>query len=98
MKKNKFNFYDVVKISSNKNSLKEIDNSLGVIRGMSQNEETGEWGYAVSVYKDNDLIWDILEEDLVFTGDRVDPSDFKDKNTIKVQVDPSTGSGKIIDR
>jgi len=96
--KSKFDFYEIVKVNSSKNALREINNSEGVIRGKAQNEETGRWGYGVSIYKDNGLIWHIMEEDLQFTGRKADPKDFEAGETVKVQVDPKTGEGSLPDQ
>jgi len=97
MMKNKFDFYDIVKVNSDKLSLQEINGFEGVIRGMSQNEDTGEWGYAVSIYKDNGLLWDIMEADLIATGKKSKESDFMTGESVKVRVDPKTGEGEIVD-
>lgn len=94
---NKFNFYDVVKVVSTKISLRNINDSEGVILGMSQNEATGRWGYAVSIYKDEGLVWDVMEEDLKSTGKKVDSKSFQTGDVIKVQVDPKSGKGNFID-
>lgn len=96
--KNKYEFYEIVKISSNKVSLKEINNSEGTILGMAKNEETGRWGYAVSVILDNGLVWDVMEEDLKPTGKKADPKEFMSGESIKIEVDPETGEGSISDK
>jgi len=64
---------------------------------MSQNEETGAWGYAVSMYSDEGFVWDIMEPDLVATGKKANPKDFETGESIRVRVDPETGEGTIID-
>lgn len=92
---NKYNFYTVVKVVSNKFSLRKIYHCEGVIVGMSQNEITGRWGYAVSIYNDNGLVWSIMEEDLQTTGKSVDPKDRQSVETIKVEVDNKTGEAII---
>ena len=95
--KNKYNFYDIVKVHSDKNSLREINNCEGAILGMSQNEETGCWGYGVSIYKDNGLCWSIKEEDLQPTGKKGKRSDFYTGESVRVRVDPKTGEGEIVE-
>ena len=95
--RNKFNFYDIVKVSSQKLHLKEVNGSEGVIRGMSQSETSGEWGYAVSIYKDDGMVWDIMENDLVSTGKAASRSEVTTDESVKVRVDPETGKGKIVE-
>lgn len=62
--KNKFDFYEIVKVVSPEIIYSEIYGLEGVIMGMSQNDD-GSWGYAVSV---NEIAWDVNEEYLVKTG------------------------------
>lgn len=94
---NKFDFYDIVIVKSDKKDLQIINHSEGVILGMAKNEETGRWGYAVSVYKDNDLVWDIMEEDLESTGKKAYPDTFQSDEAVKIKVHPVTGEGEISD-
>ena len=95
--KNKFDFYDVVLVSSTKSKLSEITNTEGVILGMAQNEETDNWGYSVSMYVDSDLCWHVMEEDLIATGKRAKEEDFYSGESVRVRVDPETGEGEIAD-
>ena len=95
--KNKFNFYEVVKVITNLDKLKEINGSLGVILGMSQNELTDEWIYGVSIDKDEGLVWSIKEKYLQSTGEKRSREDFYSGETIRVQVDPKTGEGNIVE-
>lgn len=97
MKENKFNFYDIVKIVSEKSSLKKVNNNFGIIRGMSQNEETGEWGYGVLVCNDENLAWDILESDLQSTGKKANSDTYNFGKIVKVSVDPETNKGGVMD-
>lgn len=96
--KNKFNYYEIVKVRSPKEELTEINGSKGVIRGMSQSDETGEWGYAVSIIKDDGILWDIMETDLVTTTEFASPKDHTTGESIKIKVDPKTGEGEIVDK
>ena len=66
--KNKFDFYEIVKINSSRTSLKKINGSKGFISGMSQHEETGLWGYAVSIYNDEGYLWSVNENEIISTG------------------------------
>ena len=90
--KNKYNFYEIVKIIGNKKSLENILGKTGVILGMSKNND-GTWGYAVDVYlndiedKENSEGWDINEHYLQPTGQFMKREDFYDGSTAKVVVD-----------
>lgn len=67
--KNKFDFYEVVKIAPNEaSSLNELVGQRGCVLGMSQNEEMKCWGYAVS-FDASGEVWHIAEEHLVATGE-----------------------------
>jgi hypothetical protein len=94
---NKFNFYEIVKVLSKKSNLQEINGCEGVVKGKSQCEDTGNWGYAVSIYKDNGIVWDIMEEDLISTGKLDDHSKYSPTEHVKIQVDLKTGKGEIVD-
>jgi hypothetical protein len=69
-----------------------------VIRGKAQNEKTGLWSYGVSVYKDNGLVWHIVEEDLLATGKKADPQNFETGESIKMYVNLEAGEGYLPDR
>ncbi len=93
----KFNFYEIVRVSSTKSSLHEINSCEGVVKGKSQCEDTGQWAYAISIYKDGGIVWSIMEEDLISTGKLDESSQHTSTTHLKVQVDPKTGEGKIVD-
>ncbi len=95
--KNKFEYYEIVKVMSPKQDLQEINGEEGVIRGMSKSDETGEWGYAVCIYKDNGFVWDIMECDLIVTGKFATPSDHSIGQSVRIKVDPKTGEGELVD-
>lgn len=101
MTTSKFDFYDIVIVNSNKKKLSSINGKKGVIRGKSQNEEDPTiFAYAVDVLgKLNEVEdgWFIFEEDLKPTGVKANPNDFMTNESVKVQVDPKTGKGKIVD-
>ncbi len=94
--KSKYDFYEIGIVKSNKQELAHINGLKGIIRGMSLNEETGKWGYAIWLYQ-REEVWDILEEDLQPTGKKADPKDFYTGEKVKVRVDPETGEGKVIE-
>ena len=93
--KNKYEFYEISIVKSHKRELGNINGLEGIIYGMSQNEETGKWGYAVWLYQKEE-VWDILEEDLQPTGKKSDPKGFYTGGRIRVSVDPKTGEGEVI--
>lgn len=92
--KNKFDFYEVVKINSKNSALGKINGKEGVVLGMAQDD--GNWSYAVSVENKG---WSTLEEDLLPTGKFAKRSDFysdDETSRIKVVVDKN-GKGRIKD-
>jgi hypothetical protein len=94
---NKFHQYDVVKIFSPRKALAKINNCEGHISGMSQDEVTEEWGYAVSVPEDGGLVWSVPEKELLLTGRKVNPKDFMTNIVVRVSVDPETSEGKLVE-
>jgi len=94
-KLNKFDFYDIVKIVRNENP--ELVGKLAIIRGISQDEETGQWIYCVRFYDNDELLFGVCEPDVISTDQKADPEMFKPVGTVKVQVDPESGEGKIVD-
>lgn len=100
--KSKFDFYEIVKIVSNKLSLKKINGKFGVVRGKSQSEDNPSiFAYAVSILNQEGEVvecWNIFEEDLQPTGKKSNPAKHRTGQEVKVYVDPKTGKGKIIDQ
>jgi hypothetical protein len=94
---NKFHEYEVVKVVSTRMALAKINNCEGYISGMSQNEITDEWTYAVTIPEDDDLGWSVPEAELLPTGKKIDPKQIYTGESIRVSVDPKTGEGKLID-
>jgi len=95
--KNKFNFYEIVRIVSDKPKHAEINGATGVVAGMAQNEETGRWTYGVSIDKLDGLVRRMDEDSLVSIGVVGKREDFYTGESIKVRVDPKTGEGYIVD-
>ena len=97
----KFNFYEIVKVVSLKATLRKVNGKVGVITGKSQSEEDpAVFAYAVTILSEGGLPndgWFIFEEDLQPTGKKADPKDFLTGESMKVEVDPNTGHGRIID-
>jgi hypothetical protein len=88
--KPEYDFYEIVRVISPKKRGYE-----GAILGMSQND-LGKWGYAVFLYEEN-TVWDFQEDELEPTGRKDRRESFYDGTTIRVQVDPDTGEGTIVD-
>lgn len=95
--KNKYDFDDIVIVVGKKKSLDRIRNKGGIIQGMVQDEVTTEWVYAVEVPNDNGIVWSIYESDLMPTNEKSDPDQSQSVGSIRVQVDPNTGEGRVVD-
>ena len=95
--KNRFQFYEVVVVVDNKKeSLQALIGREGTILGMSQDEESEEWGYAVSIESTGET-WDIAGRYLESTGKILKRSDFYSEDSVKVKVEPNTGEGSLKD-
>lgn len=93
--KNRFQFYEVViVVDNNKESLQALIGQEGTILGMSQDEESEEWGYGVSMESISET-WDIAERYLKSTGKIRKRSDFYSGDSVKVIVDPNTEEGSL---
>lgn len=93
--KSKFDFYEVVKIITDDPKYAEVNGKEGAILGMAQNSD-GIWGYAVEIFDEIDG-WSFPEDALVTLGYKMKREDFYTGETIRVEVDPVTGEGKISD-
>jgi hypothetical protein len=91
--KNKFEFFEVVKVNSEYKRDTRVVGLEGTVLGMAQNEQ-GLWGYAVFLDK-FDEAWDFMENHIDSTGRKDEPSKFYDGTSIKVKVDPKTGEGDL---
>ena len=89
----KFKFYEVVEISSDRSTLREIDGKRAAVLGMAEGE-SGDQRYAVFVL-DEEICYDVSEEDLVPTGEMMRREDFYGGEGITVVVDPETGEGSL---
>ena len=89
----KFKFYEVVEISSDRPALREVDGKRGAILGMAENDD-GSWGYAVCIF-DEEIGYDVSEEELLTTGEMMKREDFYDGENITIIVDPETGEGSL---
>lgn len=93
MVENRFQFYEVVRVSESYSRFKDLIGLEGTILGMAESKE-GRWGYAVLLYELGET-WDIAEDDLEPTG-RMDARDrLYDGTKASVVVDRETGAGKI---
>ena len=90
--KNKFNFYEIVKVISKKDKLKKIHGLEAPIRGMIQ-EDDGIWGYDIIL--PTGYLHGVQEDDIQTTGKFANPDDYKPVGTVRVRVLPD-GSGEII--
>ena len=87
---NKFDFFEKVKVTHPSKEYKKINNRIGVILGMSQDNEE-DWGYAVTI---DNICWDIAEKYLVSTGKFAKREDFYDGDSIIFKVNEK-GEGYI---
>lgn len=91
----KFDFYEVVTvIGTSHEQLSTILGEEGTVLGMSQDEESGMWGYAVSMTSSGE-VWDIDEEHLESTGQKKNRADFYTGDSVHVKVDPESGEGSL---
>ena len=90
--KSAFGFYEKVRVCSTRPELKEINGELGAVLGKAQNE-SGTWGYAVSIYKTR-VVWDLPEHELISTGEFDVRDSFFSGASVRVVVDKD-GSGHI---
>lgn len=97
--KRKFEFYEIVRISSDDPKHKYLTGCLGVVRGMVQNENTGDWIYGISLKKEKECgeIWRFYETQLCSTGKKAKPEDFITDQSVKVRVNHKSGKGEIVD-
>lgn len=99
--KGKYDFYDIVKIVSDKPKLQEINGKIGVITGVSTPEDSSRsYAYAVDILNsmgEPEDGWFVHEEDLQTTGKKADRSTFEAIESIKVRVDPKTGESHIVE-
>ena len=91
----RFEFYEVVVVDSTDPQKGSIHGERGVILGMAQNEYGGR-GYAVHVFSQC-VSWHVMEGELKSTGEFMKREDFYDGSSIRVEVDPKTGEGRIVD-
>ncbi|MBB71512.1 MAG: hypothetical protein CMF50_03860 [Legionellales bacterium] len=93
------NFYEIVRVISDKDDCKAIKNKLFVVRGKVYDDEKHEWLYSASLLEKKGYgeIVSFSASELEATGKEADPNDFMTGESVRVQVDPETGEGKIID-
>lgn len=90
--KNKFVFYEIVKVTSKKERLKKIYGVEAPIKGMVE-EDDGSWGYDIVL--PGGFLYGVQEDEIESTGKFADPDDYKPVDTVRVSVMPD-GSGEII--
>lgn len=93
MSESKFDFYEVVRVSSKKGNLKQIYNQKAVIRGKAR-EEGRDWYYTIAL-KETGRCWCATESALESTGEFEMPDD-KPRESIRVGV-TKEGVGYVID-
>lgn len=88
-----FQFYEIVKISSEYSGPQDMIGLEGVVLGRSQDRH-GKWSYAVFLYDSNRSR---MFDEHVLEGTGKIHENFYDGTSIRVIVDPDTGEGRIID-
>lgn len=91
----KFDFYEVVKVCSDRQSHCQISGLEGVVLGKSEHPP-GRWVYAVQVL-DTEEGWDLAEDLLVSTGRKMRREEIYDGSSVRVSVDPVSGKGRLLD-
>lgn len=90
-----FKFYEVVKIGSKRDELKNLNGLEGTVLGMAK-DENGNWSYSVHV-DDIDVSYHLMEDEIVRTGRIRKKEDFYDGDSIRVRVNSVTGEGEVSD-
>lgn len=93
-----FDFYEVVIIDGASNDgLLEIDGHEGIVLGKAYDQAATSWTYAVSVIATG-IVWSVAERCLRSTGKRVDRSQVYSGDVVRVEVDPNSGDGSIVQK
>ena len=91
--KNRFEFYEVVRVESCIPKYQEVNGHEGVVLGMAQSEDQS-WSYAVQIFQPEDG-WDIPESELISTGRVMKRENLYPGNSVRVEVDPESGEGSV---
>ena len=83
--KPKFEFYEMVRVSSGKTELAEINGMLSAVLGRAKNDD-GSWCYTIHVY-DRPTTYSVPQSDLTSTGEHAQRSDFYSEDSIRVSRD-----------
>ena len=89
----KFDFFEVIKISSRDKALFEVNGLEGAILGMVVND-VGSWIYSVQIFSLEEN-YDISERDLLPNGKMMSEQDFYDGDSVAVLVDSISGEGDL---
>ena len=91
--KKKFDFFEIVKIVSNKSELLENNGKIGTILGMTEDKNVNV--YVIAIEDEEDDLY-VYEYDLVSTHRFAKEEDFYTGESIKVLVSPD-GKGRLED-
>ena len=91
----KFDFYEVVRVSSECVRYSHLSHQEGVVLAMAQDEQS-QWHYTVFI-NDSSMCWVLMEHELEPTGRSTCEESFYSEGSIRVKVDPITGEGSIDD-
>lgn len=93
--KNKFDFYEIVRVNSDDLSHASLNGKLGVVRGMAEDERAEVWIYGVSLYDEGGLVQRFFEEQIESTGKMAGRDEFVTEDSVRVTTNPDSGEGKI---
>ena len=88
----KYEFYERVRVTSDKPELVEINGEVGAVLGMA--EDGLQTFYAVFIYRDEEC-WHVEEKSLRATGEFDERENFYDGSRLRVSVDEG-GAGRIL--
>ena len=91
--KNKFKFYEIVKVVSTNPERSEINGKIGTILGMTEDKNVNV--YVISIEDEEDDLY-VYEYDLVSTHRFAKREDFYIGESVKVLVSPD-GKGRLED-
>lgn len=87
-----FDFYEVVTVLPSTDVPESLWNTEGVILGRAQGDD-GLWEYGVMMSVDGNHCWQLKESILESRGRKLRREDLYSGETVKVTVDPKTGTG-----
>jgi hypothetical protein len=91
----KFDFYEVVRVLPCDIVPARLWGTLGVVLGLTDDEGSVGWEYAVQMFSDDDLCWQLPERTLQSDGRKLTRQELYADDSVTVIVDPKTGTGEV---